>query len=306
MKKYLRTFVIGIFITALCAFCAEAATFSEFWYQDSTGWHVKDGSGNIVKNCWLCDNAVAGNGNDVWYLIDASGTMYSAGLVQDGTGNYYSLEMNHNGYYGMLRYESKSYTSDGLTVSLQLESSHNGSFAAIKNQAAIDALKAKYGLTSIKIDNSNIVFTAEFKKSTSAAVSSVLTDSDFTASGSSVSSSDVLSSVKSRYTHDAATYFYYDASQDASKEGVVKTYRGVTLGTSKSDVQAKYGSPAESGTVSDASAQKIIEIAYSAGPSDVKEKCKTYSTYYNSAKTAAICFAFDGAGCVSYIFYYLV
>ncbi len=139
-----------------------ASTFSEYWYQDGSGaWHIKDGNGNMVTNAWLCDDAVASNGQNVWYLIDGSGNMVSAGLVQDGTGNYYSLETNHNGYYGMLRYQSGNY--DG--INLDLESSHSGSFAAIKNQDGIEGLKAKYGLTTVNISNSNCVYTSSFRSS---------------------------------------------------------------------------------------------------------------------------------------------
>lgn len=140
---------------------AQAAeiTFSSYWYQDSEGhWKIRDGSGNIIRNAWLCDDAVAANGQNVWYLLDANGNMISAGLVQDQTGNYYSLEMNHNGYYGMLRYQSGNYDS----INLELENSHSGSFAAIKNQDGIEALKEKYGLTVVNIDNSNCVYTSTF------------------------------------------------------------------------------------------------------------------------------------------------
>ena len=116
------------------AYAAESSTFSEFWFQDVDGsWKVKDNNGNIVKNAWLCDDAVSSNGSDVWYLLDANGNMVTSGLVQDKTGNYYSLEMNHNGYYGMLRYKSGNY--DG--VNLSLEGSHNGSFAKILNLSLI-------------------------------------------------------------------------------------------------------------------------------------------------------------------------
>ena len=39
-----------------------ASTFSEFWYQDTQGnWHIQDNNGNIVKNAWLCDDAVGSN-----------------------------------------------------------------------------------------------------------------------------------------------------------------------------------------------------------------------------------------------------
>lgn len=139
-----------------------ASTFSEFWYQDTQGnWHIQDNNGNVVKNAWLCDDAVPSNGQDIWYLIDSNGNMVSAGLVQDQTGNIYSLETSHNGYYGMLRYKSGAY--DG--VYLDLESSHGGSFAKIKNQEGIDGLQAIYGLTQVNIDNSNCVYTSSFRNS---------------------------------------------------------------------------------------------------------------------------------------------
>lgn len=141
---------------------STAPTFSEYWYQDTNGtWKVQDNNGNVVKNAWLCDDAVGSNGQDIWYLIDSNGNMVSAGLVQDQTGNIYSLETSHNGYYGMLRYKSGAY--DG--VYLDLESSHGGSFAKIKNQEGIDGLQGIYGLTQVNIDNSNCVYTSSFRNS---------------------------------------------------------------------------------------------------------------------------------------------
>lgn len=136
------------------------ATFSEYWYQDGAGnWHIKDNNGNMVTNAWLCDDAVSSNGQNVWYLIDSSGNMITAGLVQDQTGNYYSLETNHNGFYGMLRYQSGTYDNINLT----LDSNHAGSFAAIQNPEAIQALQAIHGLTKVSINNSNCVYTSSFK-----------------------------------------------------------------------------------------------------------------------------------------------
>lgn len=145
------------------SYAAETATFSEYWFQDSNGsWKVRDNNGNVIKNAWLCDDAVASNGQDVWYLLDANGNMVTAGLVQDGTGNYYSLETNHNGYYGMLRYKSGNY--DG--ISLSLEGSHDGAFAAVLNADGLEALKGKYGVTSVSnINNNNIVYTSSFRSS---------------------------------------------------------------------------------------------------------------------------------------------
>lgn len=137
----------------------EETTFSKFWKEKNGNWIINDNQGNLIVNAWLCDDAVTANGKNVWYLMDGKGNMISAGLVQDNTGNYYSLETNHNGYYGCLRYKSGIY--DGIY--LELEQSHNGAFAAIKNPEGIEQLKKLYGVTQINIDNSNIVYTSSFK-----------------------------------------------------------------------------------------------------------------------------------------------
>ena len=159
-KKGLKVLGLAIGMSLSMSLLSYASTFSEYWYQDSQGnWHIQDQNGNMVTNAWLCDDAVSSNGQDVWYLIDATGNMVSAGLVQDQTGNIYSLETSHNGYYGMLRYKSGAY--DG--VYLDLESSHGGSFAKIKNQEGVTGLQGIYGLTQVNIDNSNCVYTSSFK-----------------------------------------------------------------------------------------------------------------------------------------------
>ena len=164
LNKLLKTSIITLsFVYMFCMPAyANTPTFSEYWFQDSQGnWKVRDNNGNVVKNAWLCDDAVESNGQNIWYLIDATGNMVSTGLVQDQTGNIYSLETSHNGYYGMLRYKSGAY--DG--VYLDLESSHGGSFAKIKNQEGVAGLQGIYGLTQVNIDNSNCVYTSSFRNS---------------------------------------------------------------------------------------------------------------------------------------------
>jgi hypothetical protein len=161
-KKSLIVLGLTIGMSLSMSLLSYASTFSEYWYQDNQGnWHIKDNNGNMVTNAWLCDDAVGSNGQDIWYLIDSNGNMVSAGLVQDQTGNIYSLETSHNGYYGMLRYKSGAY--DG--VYLDLESSHGGSFAKIKNQEGVTGLQGIYGLTQVNIDNSNCVYTSSFRNS---------------------------------------------------------------------------------------------------------------------------------------------
>ncbi len=159
-KKSLVALGLAIGMSLSMSLLSYASTFSEFWYQDTQGnWHIQDQNGNMVTNAWLCDDAVPSNGQNIWYLIDSNGNMVSAGLVQDQTGNIYSLETSHNGYYGMLRYQSGAY--DG--VYLDLESSHGGSFAKIKNQEGVTGLQGIYGLTQVNIDNSNCVYTSSFR-----------------------------------------------------------------------------------------------------------------------------------------------
>ncbi len=159
-KRTIIAIALAVITAAFTSIPAAAATFSPFWKQSSDGtWFIEDNAGNRVTDAWLCDDAVPENGKNVWYLLDEWGNMVSDGLVQDGTGNYYSLETEHNGYYGMLRYRSGDYGG----IRLDLESSHNGSFAAIKNADGVDALRQKYGLRDVSyIDNSNIVYTSSF------------------------------------------------------------------------------------------------------------------------------------------------
>ena len=159
-KKGLKVLGLAIGMSLSMSLLSYASTFSEYWYQDNQGnWHIQDQNGNMVTNAWLCDDAVGSNGQDIWYLIDSNGNMVNTGLVQDQTGNIYSLETSHNGYYGMLRYKSGAY--DG--VYLDLEASHGGSFAKIKNQEGVTGLQGIYGLTQVNIDNSNCVYTSSFR-----------------------------------------------------------------------------------------------------------------------------------------------
>lgn len=145
------------------AAASTEGTFSKNWYETSAGvWKIKNKEGADVVSAWLCDDAVTANGQNVWYLMNTDGTMLAAGLVRDRTGNLYSLEMEHNGYFGMLRYKNGYYKVNGVDVYIEFEQSHNGSFGAIKNQAAIDALTAAYGITEYGIGNDSCTYTSNF------------------------------------------------------------------------------------------------------------------------------------------------
>lgn len=142
---------------------ASAQTYSKNWYADANGvWRIKDSKGNMVKSAWVCDDAIPQNGRNIWYLMNQDGSMLAAGLLQDATGNWYSLETNHDGYYGMLRYEDGYYNCNGTKVFLKFEHEHNGSFGAIKNLTAVDKLKKIYGVTAFPAGNESIVYTATF------------------------------------------------------------------------------------------------------------------------------------------------
>ena len=144
---------------------AGAVTFSKNWFQDANGqWKIKNKAGQVVTSAWLCDDAVTANGQNVWYLLDQAGNMVAGGCVQDATGNIYSLEMNHNGYFGMLRYKNGNYTcEDGTTVYLEFSQAHDGTFGAVINQAGKDFLIRKYGITQFGIGNQNIQYTKSFE-----------------------------------------------------------------------------------------------------------------------------------------------
>lgn len=165
MKKITFFAIIGFMILmSVPAYAGQ--TFSDYWKKDASGsWFVEKPDGARVTNAWLCDDAVPSNGKDVWYLLDGNGSMVTAGLVKDGSGNFYSIETDHNGYYGMLRYQSGTY--DGTLLSL--EASHNGAFASILNADGLSALKEKYGVTDIgNIKSDNCIYTSDFKNAAAA------------------------------------------------------------------------------------------------------------------------------------------
>ena len=164
MEEYMKKLFIMVVAAAAMVLAFSTAsfaqTYSENWYEDAKGWHIKDGSGNLIRDAWVCDDAGSGNKN-TWYLIDGNGDMISAALVQDGTGNYYSLETSHNGYYGMLRYQKT--TDNGIELSF--DQNHNGSFAAILDAGAVQKMIERYGVKNVShINNDNIVYTSSFAK----------------------------------------------------------------------------------------------------------------------------------------------
>ena len=110
---------------------------------------------------WLCDDAITANGKKVWYLLGPDGKMITAGLVQDNTGNFYSLE-SQGSYYGMLRYKNGYYNCNGQQVYLEFEQNNISSLGAIKNADGLAKLKQIYGVFQFPIGNQNSTYTSKF------------------------------------------------------------------------------------------------------------------------------------------------
>ena len=131
MKKSLKALLIAISIAGTFCMTCYAADFSNYWYQDGSTWKIHDQSGNTIANAWVCDNAVTVNHNTDtnWYLMDASGNMYE-GIIQDQNGDYYLLNPEHNGTYGMML-TANGFTYNGVTY--QFNQAHDGTFGKILN-----------------------------------------------------------------------------------------------------------------------------------------------------------------------------
>lgn len=216
---------------------AQAAeTFSQFWFQDEQGnWKVKDQTGNVITNAWLCDDAVTANGQEVWYLLDADGNLITAGLVQDQTGNFYSIEMNHDGYYGMLRYKSQVYDD----VNLTLESRHEGSFAKILNADGVQALQAKYGLTAVAISNDNCVYTSSFTTNAGTGASTASKGgSGGGGGGGGGSSSSGSSSITYEYDEDSEWENYSDSSVSRAANDFTSGNYGMMTAAQRQEMDA--------------------------------------------------------------------
>ena len=131
MKKSLKALLIAFTISSTFCLTCYAADFSNYWYQDGSTWKIHDQSGNTIANAWVCDNAVTVNHNTDtnWYLMDASGNMYE-GIIQDQNGDYYLLNPEHNGTYGMML-TANGFTYNGVTY--QFNQAHDGTFGKILN-----------------------------------------------------------------------------------------------------------------------------------------------------------------------------
>ena len=158
MKKSIRTLLVAITIAGTMCMTSYATDFSSYWYQDGANWKIQDGSGNMISNAWVCDNAVTVNHNTDtnWYLMNPYGQMYE-GIIQDQNGNCYLLNPNHDGTYGMM-VTTNGFTYNGVTY--QFDQNHDGTFGKILNTSDI----ARSGLSVTQVNTSGKMnyYTADF------------------------------------------------------------------------------------------------------------------------------------------------
>jgi len=107
-----------------------------------------------------------------------------------------------------------------------------------------------------------------------------LDDSDFVISGDSVGETDydLFEKEFSTGEEDLYTLFYYDAGQDQSKEGVVRTSRGITLGSAEQDVTKAYGMGSRG--YFDGSSDVVCRLAQHAQDEASREQLQEHASYY--------------------------
>ena len=139
----------------------HAENFSSYWYQDGANWKIQDGSGITISNAWVCDNAVTANNNTDtnWYLMSDVGLMYE-GIIQDQNGNYYLLNPEHNGTYGMM-VTTNGFTYNGVTY--QFDQNHDGTFGKILNTG--DIARSGLSVTQVNTAGKPNFYTNDFMSS---------------------------------------------------------------------------------------------------------------------------------------------
>ena len=161
MKKSIRTLLVAITIAGTMCMTSYATDFSSYWYQDGANWKIQDGSGNMISNAWVCDNAVTVNHNTDtnWYLMNPYGQMYE-GIIQDQNGNCYLLNPNHDGTYGMM-VTTNGFTYNGVTY--QFDQNHDGTFGKILNTG--DIARSGLSVTQVNTAGKPNFYTNDFMSS---------------------------------------------------------------------------------------------------------------------------------------------
>jgi hypothetical protein len=125
-----------------------------------------------------------------------------------------------------------------------------------------------------------------------------VTDTDFAYSTAEHASGDIIREYFQIGTHILA--FYYDPLQDASREGVITTARGIRLGDSKASVIAAYGQnyTTHDGILS----EPIYTFAGEETRAIIRAETATHIHYFSDSR-CCITFCFDENDRVSWIIY---
>ena len=206
MNKFLKTLLITFTVAGTFSMTCHAANFSSYWYQDGANWKIQDGSGNTISNAWVCDNAVTANHNTDtnWYLMNTNGVMYE-GIIQDQSGNYYLLNPNHDGTYGMM-VTTNGFTYNGVTY--QFDQNHDGTFGMILNVQDIG--RSGLSVTQVNTTGKPNYYTNDFMSSYSSGSSGSSASSQTTSTSSQQSSNKNSQELSWDDTRDASEFMATD------------------------------------------------------------------------------------------------
>ena len=130
----------------------SSKTYSDLWFQDETGWHVRNQSGVLLQATWVNDLTASDTG-DNWYLIDENGRMIDSPYIRTPDGDLYALTMEHHGYFG--RMISEDFELDGRTI--HVNRLHDGHFGRIADPEEIRFIEGKYSILPVGIADSTTV-----------------------------------------------------------------------------------------------------------------------------------------------------
>lgn len=135
----------------ITAQAAEQQSQSPRWEGQGDIWRVKDNAGGYLKNSWFQDL------DSSWYMLGADGIMYSGLVTDQSTGKTYLLNTNHDGTYGRMLTVNGTYAVNGVSVYLEFNQAHDGSYGAITSdltEARSTGIK-ETGLASIPTDSAS-------------------------------------------------------------------------------------------------------------------------------------------------------
>lgn len=133
--KHIKIMFFAVLFTIISTSASFA--YSSNWFQENGQWKIRDGSGNVITNAWLCDDTES---SEPWYLLDSNGNIV-IGLAQD-----------HESWY-FLGSDGRLKTTSGYYDGIYLDISLSG---AIKNLDGVMLLAMKRGGCSVTKTNKSI------------------------------------------------------------------------------------------------------------------------------------------------------